>query len=56
MERLRQMNPRAHQKKVHFGEADIKEILDIRGFNLNAVARGRPRLPHRATTTSTTTT
>jgi G3E family GTPase len=30
------MNPRAHQKKVHFGEADIKEILDIRGFNLNA--------------------
>src|SRR5713226_2904599 len=29
MRRLRQMNPRAHQKKVHFGEADIKEILDI---------------------------
>src|SRR6186997_1391205 len=28
--RLRHMNPRAHQKKVHFGEADIKEILDIR--------------------------
>ena len=36
MERLRSMNPRAHQKKVHFGEADLKEILDIRGFNLNA--------------------
>ena len=36
-ERLRDMNPRAHQKKVHFGEADIREILDIRGFNLNAV-------------------
>jgi G3E family GTPase len=34
--RLRQMNPRAHQKKVHFGEADIKDLLDIRGFNLNA--------------------
>jgi G3E family GTPase len=34
--RLRRMNPRAQQKKVHFGEADIKEILDIRGFNLNA--------------------
>jgi G3E family GTPase len=34
--RIRHMNPRAHQKKVHFGEADIKEILDIRGFNLNA--------------------
>jgi G3E family GTPase len=34
--RLRQMNPRAHQMKVHMGEADIKELLDIRGFNLNA--------------------
>ena len=37
MDRLRRMNPRAHQKKVHFGETDIKEIIDIRGFNLNAV-------------------
>ena len=37
MRRLRQMNPRAQQKKVHMGNADIKEILDIRGFNLNAV-------------------
>jgi len=37
MKRLRQMNPRAHQRKVHMGKADIKEILDIRGFNLNAV-------------------
>jgi len=36
MERLGAMNPRAHQKKVHFGETDIREILDIRGFNLNA--------------------
>jgi G3E family GTPase len=36
MQRLRTMNPRAQQKKVHFGEADIREILDIRGFNLNA--------------------
>ncbi len=36
MGRLRDMNPRAHQKKVHFGETDIREILDIRGFNLNA--------------------
>ncbi|MFZ3324331.1 MAG: GTP-binding protein [Usitatibacter sp.] len=35
--RLRQMNPRALQKKVHMGNADIKELLDIRGFNLNAV-------------------
>lgn len=37
MKRLRQMNPRAHQRKVHMGQAEIKEILDIRGFNLNAV-------------------
>src|SRR5260221_3971687 len=36
MQRLRHMNPRAQQKKVHFREADIREILDIRGFNLNA--------------------
>ncbi|MBL0142824.1 MAG: GTP-binding protein [Betaproteobacteria bacterium] len=35
-DRLRGMNPRAQQKKVHFGETDIREILDIRGFNLNA--------------------
>ena len=40
--RLRQMNPRAHQAKVHMGEADIKEILDIRGFNLNAVLEVDP--------------
>src|SRR5258706_1921826 len=35
--RLRRMNPRAPVKKVHFGEAKIDEILDIRGFNLNAI-------------------
>jgi G3E family GTPase len=35
--RLKNMNPRAAYKKVHFGETDIKEILDVRGFNLNAV-------------------
>jgi G3E family GTPase len=42
MRRLRQMNPRAHQRKVHMGEADIKEILDIRGFNLNAALEVDP--------------
>ena len=42
MKRLRQMNPRAHQRKVHMGEADIKEILDIRGFNLNSVLEVDP--------------
>ncbi len=42
MRRLRQMNPRAHQRKVHMGEADIREILDIRGFNLNAALEVDP--------------
>jgi G3E family GTPase len=36
-ERLVQMNPRAPIKAVHFGQAPIEEILDIRGFNLNAI-------------------
>jgi len=35
--RLKRMNPRAPIKKVHFGEAPIAEVLDIRGFNLNAI-------------------
>lgn len=35
--RLIHMNPRAPIKPVHFGETPISEILDIRGFNLNAV-------------------
>jgi G3E family GTPase len=42
MKRLKQMNPRAHYKKAHFGEADIKELLDIRGFNLNAALEVDP--------------
>ena len=37
IERLRRMNPRAQVKKVHFGDTPIEEILDIRGFNLNAI-------------------
>ncbi len=36
-DRLRRMNPRAQMKKVHFGEAPIEELLDLRGFNLNAI-------------------
>ncbi|MBM3352448.1 MAG: GTP-binding protein [Betaproteobacteria bacterium] len=36
-QRIHRMNPRAPVKKVHFGEAPIGEILDIRGFNLNAI-------------------
>ena len=37
IERLKKMNPRAQIRKVHFGEAPLAEILDIRGFNLNAI-------------------
>ena len=37
IERLKRMNPRAPVKKVHFGDAPLQEILDIRGFNLNAI-------------------
>jgi G3E family GTPase len=36
-ERIRRMNPRAPVKQVHFGNAPIAEVLDIRGFNLNAI-------------------
>ena len=36
-ERIKRMNPRAPVKKVHFGETPIGEVLDIRGFNLNAI-------------------
>src|SRR5690349_6168370 len=36
-ERIRRMNPRAPIKHVHFGNAPIEEVLDIRGFNLNAI-------------------
>jgi G3E family GTPase len=35
--RLKRMNPRAPVKKVHFGNAPIDEVLDLRGFNLNAI-------------------
>ena len=34
--RLKHMNPRAPQKTVHFGEVALSEVLDLRGFNLNA--------------------
>jgi G3E family GTPase len=36
MHRLKHMNPRAPQKAVHFGEVPIKDVFDLRGFNLNA--------------------
>ena len=34
--RLKHMNPRAPHKVVHFGEVGLKEVFDLRGFNLNA--------------------
>src|SRR5580765_3258245 len=35
--RLKRMNPRAPIKKVNFGNTPIDEVLDLRGFNLNAI-------------------
>src|SRR5712675_342749 len=35
--RIKKMNPRAPIKKVDFGNAPLDEVLDIRGFNLNAI-------------------
>jgi G3E family GTPase len=40
--RLGQMNPRAPVKPVHFGQTPIDDILDIRGFNLNAILEIEP--------------
>jgi G3E family GTPase len=34
--RLMHMNPKATIQTVNFGEAPLKEIFDLRGFNLNA--------------------
>jgi G3E family GTPase len=34
--RLKHMNPRAPQTRVHFGEVPLAEVFDLRGFNLNA--------------------
>jgi G3E family GTPase len=42
LQRLKRMNPRAPIKKVHFGDAPIGEVLDIRGFNLNAILQLDP--------------
>ena len=40
--RLARINPRAPVRRVHFGETPIAEILDIRGFNLNAILELEP--------------
>jgi G3E family GTPase len=36
MHRIKHMNPRAPQTAVHFGDVPIKDVFDLRGFNLNA--------------------
>lgn len=41
-QRITRMNPRAPIDLVHFGETPIDEILDIRGFNLNAALEINP--------------
>jgi G3E family GTPase len=33
--RIRHMNPRAPQQRVHFGEVPLSKVFDLRGFNLN---------------------
>jgi G3E family GTPase len=33
--RMRHMNPRAPQSRVHFGEVPLAQVFDLRGFNLN---------------------
>ena len=43
VERLKRMNPRAPIKRVDFGNAPIAEVLDIRGFNLNAILELDPQ-------------
>ena len=36
MHRIKHMNPRAPQRKVHFGEVPIAQVFDLKGFNLNS--------------------
>ena len=34
--RIKHMNPRAPQHRVHFGEVPLADVFDLKGFNLNA--------------------
>ncbi len=34
--RIKHMNPRAPQRRVHFGEVPLADVFDLKGFNLNA--------------------
>lgn len=40
--RLRQINPRAPIKHVHFGITDLHEVLDIEGFSLDEILKIEP--------------
>jgi len=40
--RVRQVNPRAPIKHVHFGKTDINDILDIAGFSLEEILKIEP--------------
>jgi len=42
-ERLLAMNPRAPIRAVHMGEIQLAEVLDLRGFNLNAILEIDPQ-------------
>lgn len=42
-DRLVRMNPRAPIKLVNFGAVPISEVLDLRGFNLNAILEIDPQ-------------
>ncbi len=42
-ERLLRMNPRAPIQPVHMGQVPIKEVLDLKGFNLNAILEIDPQ-------------
>jgi G3E family GTPase len=41
-ERLQRINPRAPIRPVRFGDVPIAEVLDLRGFNLNAILEISP--------------
>jgi G3E family GTPase len=49
--RLTSMNPRARQAQVHFGQTDIADILDIRGFSIDAMLELNPAFLERTTPT-----
>jgi G3E family GTPase len=40
--RLMRMNPRAPLLEARFGQIDLHEVLDLRGFNLNAILEIEP--------------